>query len=307
MTRCTDAYRYCKQRQQCWARAKGLPLCGSEGDRGEPAYTPQLELNLFEPLSHEARLEFERGDGEELAYKGRRLPKMHAIHSSAALSCNIFHYWRHQSDSRFLLAALGLPPEHMLSLEFEAKRPIVNQPDRRVFPVDPNLDVAILCHGESGWREIAVEVKFTEPYRTRHASERGLKAAYLRANDLWKSLPASRRLAKEMCPVDKRYKYVHAAQLLKHILGLKNRWGVDGFVLFYMWYDVPLPDGLAHREEIEDFAQIVARDGVRVRSITHQEVIQSLSQHREDHAAYVDYLMHRYFQDSRQTGLDGGK
>lgn len=301
-----DGYRLCREHQKQWALRKTLPLIGSKWGRGEPAYTTSLEANLLEPLSVEARRELEEGDGGELLYNGGPF-KMQAVHSSAALTCNLFHYWRRQRDLRPLLTALGMPAEHGVSLEFEAKRAIFDNPDREVFKKDPNLDVVIHCAGGRQFREIAFECKFTEPYRpieprsrAEEARKKGLNWAYLKATELWEDLPECHRLGRRLSPADDNFKFLHAAQLIKHILGLKHRNGKTGFCLVYLWYDLAnvesdaRGEADAHRKEITEFAAIAAADGIVFRSVSCQEVIASLAQQRVGHEDYVDYLAERY-------------
>jgi len=291
------AYRFCKDHQKRWAASKGLMLIGSAGDRGELAYTRLLEENLFEPLSAGAISEFEQGDGKELVAEGGP-PKMHALHSSAALTCNLFHYWRHQADRRPLVAALGLPEERLTSIEFEAKRSIMENAESEGFPMAPNLDVVVGVDSPIQFREIGFECKFTDPYwppRPDTPAKNGLKEAYLRRPQLWDRLTASYELAQKICPRDDHFKHLHAAQLLKHVLGLKHRNGKTGFSLCYLWYDVRESDEASrHRQEIAEFRNTVAAAGICFRSLTFQEVIAALSQHRSGHEGYVDYLVERY-------------
>lgn len=288
-----NAYQYCKERQKRWAAERGLALIGSAGDRGEAAYTTTLEANLFEPLASEARREFEHGDGDELVAKGGP-PKMQAVHSSAALTCNVFHHWRHQVDLRPILTALRLPDEDVVSIEFEAKRPIMDAPNRRVFRIDPNLDVAMECSGSRRFREIGCECKFTEPYRPCEPDKNGLKRPYLGERQLWAALPACAQLGRQLCPCDHRFKHLHAAQLLKHILGLTHRNGATTFCRVYLWYDVPGAEGQEHRGEIDQFAAIVAADGVCFHAVTYQEVIESLNRCQPGNDRYASYLRDRY-------------
>ena len=288
-----DSYRYCKDRQIGWALERALPLIGSKGNRGEPAYTTTLDANLFEPLSPEARREIEQGDGDELVEKGGP-PKIYAVHSSAALTVNVFHYWRHQPSLRPIVVALGLPGEECVLLEFEAKRPIMDNPNRNVFRVDPNLDVVIHCGPESRSREIAIECKFTEPYRPSKPEDKGLKWPYFRERQLWEGIPACREFAGRIKSRDDHFQYLHAAQLIKHILGLKHRNGKDGFHLVYLWYDVPHEAADSHRQEIDEFQKIVTADGIAFSATTFQEVIDSLRKHESGCAHYCDFLTGRY-------------
>ena len=289
----SHAFDVCKNRQKLWAEKFGLHLIGSAGVRGDPAYTETLDENLFEPLSSEARRELEQGDGGELVAKGGP-PKIHAVHSSAALTCNLFHHWRHQPNIQPLLTALRLPVQDVLTIQFEAKRPIMDAPNRSVYRIDPNLDIAMPCDGTGRFRELAIECKFTEPYRECKPEKKGLPLPYLRDEHLWDGLPNCRLLGRKLSPRDETFTRLHAAQLLKHILGLKHANGKDGFCLVYLWYDAPTREAAQHRDEIKDVSRVICADGIDFRAITFQEVIAALSSSREGHEAYVDYLVNRY-------------
>lgn len=54
-------------------------------------------------------------------------------------------------------------------------------------------------------------------------------------------------------------------------------------------------DGVEHRKEIEQFAEIARRDNVRFNHVTYQEVIMKLSKDcYEGNENYLDYLTDRY-------------
>jgi hypothetical protein len=74
-------------------------------------------------------------------------------------------------------------------------------------------------------RIMAIESKFRESY----ADHAGLRPAYLAHPQIWEGLHNLHRLAEQIVPNDTIFEYLHAAQLLKHILALKNRYGKDGF------------------------------------------------------------------------------
>lgn len=278
---------YLVERQVLWARRHGIALQGSAGGRGRPAYTPTLEENLFEPLTEEARREYEQGQGDELARN------MRAVHSSSALACNLFHYWKSRGQPAPVAAACGLPAGDVASLRFEARLPIADNLNRDVFPYDPNPDAVFLYAPGQGVKAAAAECKFGEPYDGRgHA---GINRAYLVRPNLWDGLPHCRELATRLSPDDNEFKHLHAAQLLKHLLGLKHAYGLGGFALAYLWYDVPGGEGWRHRQEVERFAGIVRSDGIDFRAVTYQEVFLHLARHHRDgHARYVDYLTERY-------------
>jgi len=287
-------YRQCKNRQKDWADRMGLPLLGSKGDRGEPAYTSTLGENLFKPIGSATRREFEDGDGDELKSEDGP-PKMQAVHSSAALTVNIFDYWRDQQDRSPLSQALGVPADKILAIAFEAKRPIMEAPNRRVFPKDPNLDVAIATAQGSQVSELAIECKFTELYRRSEPEKKGLAPAYLREEHLWTDLPNCLELGRRLHRRDDHFEFLHATQLIRHILGLKHRSGKSAFTLFYLWYDVPdSVEADRHRSEIDEFQGIASGDGISFLTATFQQVIEHLSEHRIGHEQYVDYLVDRY-------------
>jgi hypothetical protein len=290
-----DPQAYIIERQRLWAERHGIRLgsslrhADSEEDRERGAKTRVYDLddNLFEPLMPEARQEFEAGDGGELkADSGDG--NMYAVHSSSALCCNVFHYWRRIGQFNLVAQACRLPSTGIQHLRFEVKRPIADGFDRA-----PNLDVEIGYEGSSRLRASAFECKFGEPFGREHP---GLKKAYLDETHLWQDLPVCQELAIKISPDDRRFKHLHAAQLLKHILGLKNSYGKEGFRLLYLWYAVPGSQGVQHAQEIEEFAEYAVRDGIQFQSSTYQQVIARLARdHRESHQPYIDYLTERYF------------
>src|SRR5437899_1388570 len=90
-----------RDRQRRWAiRAGHKP--------NEKGYLGTIADNLWHPLSVQTRKEFERGKGSELRGDAKRPAKMRALHSSAALACNFFDFWRDR-DKAVLSKALSLP------------------------------------------------------------------------------------------------------------------------------------------------------------------------------------------------------
>lgn len=98
-----------------------------------------------------------------------------------------------------------------------------------------------------------------------------------------------------LSPDDGKFKYLHSAQLIKHILGLKKKCGKRGFRLLYLWYDVLGYDGSKHRDEIGKFAQIAKSDGIKFHALSYQELIVRLTnEYRQDHPKYIGYITDRY-------------
>jgi len=282
---------YIKERQIFVAQSRGISLQGSQGDKGERCYTLTVDDNLFQPLSPPEREELKRGDGCELGHD-HKPGKIQAVHSSSALTCSIFSHWRLNGDVAAIARACRIPAPKAKSIEYEKKLPIMANVDPKKFPKNPNIDV-LISYESGSLKAVGIECKFSEAYSGRRHS--GLKPAYLNTVDLWGGIPAVLKLAEEICPDDNRFCHLHAAQLIKHILGLKHAYGKKGFRLLYLWYDVPFDEGQRHRQEIEEFASIVKADGITFQHITYQEVILKLiKDHWPEHSEYLKYIADRY-------------
>ncbi len=277
-------------KQTAWAANSGLSLIGSKGARGRPAYTPELDQNLFRPLLPEVMKSFAAGDGSELG--STKFPgKMQAVHSSSALAVNVFQYWKSMKAVPVIAALCGLcrgDSQVSCAIHFEEKYPIDDG-----FGYHPNIDVVIHNAPSARIKRFAVECKFSEAYGGH--GHVGIKAKYLGLDDLWADIPNLLRFAMRISPDDYEFAHLHPAQLVKHILGLKRQFGRQGFRLLYLWYDVLGDQGKRHREEAEEFTGIAKSDGIKFHSLTYQELIVALESHlRTDHQDYVRYLTARY-------------
>ena len=101
-------------------------------------------------------------------------------------------------------------------------------------------------------------------------------------------------MAKEISP-DNRFNYLHSAQLIKHILGLKNRFGKDRFCLLYLWYDTIGPESGIHHKEIDEFTEVTNADNIHFHAMSYQELIIKLAkEYRDTHRDYIDNISDRY-------------
>ncbi len=265
-----------RNQQRAWAVGHGIAIDSS-------GYTIELDDNLFVPLSAGARSELGGGDGGELGSPGKRA-KMQALHSSSALACNVFEYWRGR-DASVLAAALRLPAG-IAGIEFERKFPtgLPGNP--------PNLDLVLTLADAS---IVAIESKFLEPYGGRHAS--GFKPKYFESDTgLWARFGYSncQDLALRLNAGAVAFRWLHAEQLLKHILGLAAS-GLS-WELLYLWYEALGCVAMEHRAEADEFARVATTDGIAFRSMSYQSLFATLwPLAGEPESAYLAYLDGRYF------------
>jgi len=262
--------------QEIWAR-------DHERDSRRKDYLKRIADNLFMGrLEPETESELQKGDGAELIDTHIRPAKMRALVSSSVLAVNFFDAWR-SAPKHPLNDALGLRSE-ITEIRFEF-RP-VNYPVR---PRSPNLD--LLLHFANGGG-IAIESKFTEPYRAK--THPNLSDKYFpRSRCLWEEarLPAAQKIAGTL---SKQWRHLDVAQLLKHMLGLASDPTAPKNLL-YIWFDTASPDADTHREEIHQFERLVQGDCVKCQSLTYQEVFGKLSPSTEPKIGWYTYMRDRYF------------
>ena len=260
-------------------RQKSWPtICGKPVDA--IGYTPTVDENLFQPLSPASRSEFGLGRGNELGSATKR-GKMQATHSSSALACNFFDYWRDKPLAA-LATALGAP-SGIAEMHFE-------QIYRTSINSKPNLDVALYGHGI---KPFLIESKFVEPYGSDKRNILFKDAYFPEGTGLWEQhgLIRCQALAHDIQTRVVKFSRLDAPQLLKHILGLANKHS-DGFALLYLWYDLPSPEASEHRDEIERFAQAVGGE-IDFREMTYQDLFGKIT--ITTGGEYVAYLADRYF------------
>lgn len=286
-----SGWEYIVSKQIQWAKNNNIPLIGGKGERCRATYTVDLNQNLFEPLLEENQKRFEDGNGHEVQGSLDAPAKMQALHSSSALGVNIFQYWQKRGLIKEIASACGFcnrNSNYSENIVFEDKYYINTK-----FVIPPNIDVVFHNYESSPYKLFAVECKFSEVYGGR--AHGGLKSKYLEEENLWSDLAALNKLGWEINHDAKRYSYLDAAQLIKHILGLKACVGIKEFKLLYLWYDVLGIDGASHRAEVEDFTKIAKSDGINFLAVTYQELITNLDRdYRAEHSEYIKYLTERY-------------
>lgn len=280
-----NAFDYIRSKQIQWAHRNNITLIGSKGSRGRQAYTQKLDDNLFEPLLPDVRSDFSQGDGKELR------SKMRAVHSSSALSVNIFQYWKRINQIPAVAAECGFCNRYnniSKYIHFEVKCPICNK-----FQNSPNIDVVIENLSKSRFDVFAIECKFSEAYSSRKHS--GIDPKYIELENVWTDVPNLYKFAKTITPDDDKFKHLHPAQLIKHILGLREKYGSNKFRLLYLWYDTIGHESAKHHSEINEFIEVTKADGIYFHAMSYQELIIKLSNNYLDkHRDYITYITERY-------------
>lgn len=286
-----NGFNYILKKQIIWAYRNKIKLVGSEITKGRQAYTTSLDDNLFEPLLPETKTEIDNGDGGELKGDANHSAKMCAVHSSSAIGVNIFQYWKNKniSDLAYSLGLCRMDNNSPKEIHFEQKFKISSK-----FNFDPNIDALIFNDNKDKIKVFGIECKFSEAYSSRNHA--GLKEKYVtEIPEQWNDIPNLFDFAKTISPSDTSFHYLHPAQLIKHILGLKKKYGKSGFRLMYLWYDVLGTEGCQHRNEVEKFIKIAKLDNIKFHSITYQElVIKMQSEFYNGNEKYIDYLTDRY-------------
>ncbi len=238
--------------------------------------------NLFVRLSCETSDEFRDGAGSELGTVDA-VGSMASLRSSSALAVNVFEPWR-AADIAPLGALLGVDRSAQW-VRFEVRYPT------GLGGLPPHLDVVIGSH-EAG--PVAIESKFTETYTPAH---NGFRPSYFESASLWDGFEQTRRLALEIAAGTEGFRYLGAAQLIKHALGLKYAYGPQGFRLVYLWYEWPSEIADLHNDEVNRFSEMIGSEFDFV-ALTYQRLFDDLSGIPEPQMGHAAYLRDRYFSTS---------
>lgn len=261
-----DEYRWITESQRQFVVDNGAVL-------DQHGWARNYQNNLFAPLHPESLKEFVACSEVSEDGRGKRIS---APHSSTALAVNTFDWWRGKSLDP-ISRALGVDVERFTGFErshhFGLKRP--SQPDVEFTASDGSA--------------VAVEVKLREPYGdvTNPFADK-----YFETEGLWSGLPRLEELA-ELIRFDTETNFttLHAAQLIKHALGLRHSYG-DDFTLVYLWRYVPGEIGERHTAELSTFAA-VAGEEITFTAISVDHLVASFVPDSES-MAWFEYLSRRY-------------
>lgn len=263
--------------QRRWADARGVRYDAHGCVR-------TLADNFREPLDAAVLAELERGS--ELTPGATRPARAYSLGSSAALVVNVFSYWRGR-DQTPLIRALGLSGAGGERLAFEEPLPTG-------LPGDPPfVDVALF---RPDGPCVAVESKYGEWLVPRRPGKRVFKDKYFPPGvGVWSAagLPHCQALALDLQAGHERFKYLNAAQLLKHALGLAHG-GLRTSALVYLYFDRDGKERARHGVELERVAARLAPE-LELQVTTYQALFGALRATPEVERAYIDYLAQRYF------------
>lgn len=274
-------------RQLAWAIHNGL----SPDSRG---YLPTYEANLHLPLRPRTKAALASGGGGELqdqpatADRPPRPAKMRALHSSSALAVNAFDFWTDRpKDPLWRALSIEGAEDFLFEEEFDTGLP----------GTPPTIDVAIL---RANGTVVGIESKFTEWLTKRPKRDEPLKAKYFAdGRSRWTELglPRCQAVAESLRTGAVRYEYLHAAQLLKHCLGLATQRPKARVELVYLFFDAPGDESIVHHRELLDFGAAVAED-IGFSVLTYRELFHRLRLVLTNETArYLDYLAARYFDE----------
>jgi hypothetical protein len=178
--------------------------------------------------------------GSELVAKGGRPAKFHAAHSSAGLAANTF--------GPFLREERGIPIEDA-TFTGETHLEVTCPSGLRGTP--PTLDCLV-----DGPVVLAVESKCTEPFSAHVAR---FADDYARA--MATAHPTWRREYERLVEDPTRYRYLDAAQLLKHYLGVRRQFPRRPVALAYIYWEPTNAHEIAacgiHAAELTEFRKRV--------------------------------------------------
>jgi hypothetical protein len=217
-----------------------------------------VQANLLDGVPFDDfRKSFDDGKGKELHGDDRCPPKMAAIYSSSALVVNNFGPWYGDPDQLLIKEHEGFK-----QIAFEAQLPT------GLGGTPPHLDVCLDSDNEI----LAIESKCLEYLTTKPAD---FRPAYDTIRDTRRQSSWFRHITVLR---DNRlhYRYLDAAQLIKHYLGLSHsRPGRSITLLYLFWEPRNWQEFKAfrqHREEIRAFSDVVAGDQIRFEAMSYNEL-----------------------------------
>jgi hypothetical protein len=260
------------------ALRRGLEQTSPSVSVDAKGYVARPSDNLIQGVDlSDVESDFRQGDGNELESKFR------AAHSSSALAANTFGPFKRYPAGLHLTIA-----SQFTSVQFERKCPhgLLN---RR----SPNLDV--LADGHEAI--VGIESKCLEylsPHSARFADAYNDQIRDTRRDGLWFAHMQQLRSSPDT------YRWLDAAQLVKHAFGLAYTFSARRIVLLYLYWEPKnaeeYPHFAEHRLEAARFAQAVEGDSPAFAAMSYQELWRAWDGARKPEwlATHVCQLRSRY-------------
>jgi hypothetical protein len=230
------------------------------GNWGFPydAYCATVQANLLDGVPFDDfRKAFDDGKGKELHGDDRCPPKMAAIYSSSALVVNAFGPWYANPTP---LVVNGHSGFNEIAFEAQLSHGLNGTP--------PHLDVCL----DSDDEFLAIESKCLEYLTTKPAD---FRPAYDTIRDI-RSQSSWFRHITVLRDNNEHYRYLDAAQLIKHSLGLSHSRPSRSITLLYLFWEPrnwqEFKAFRQHREEIRAFSDVVAGDQIRFEAMSYNEL-----------------------------------
>lgn len=225
-----------------------------------------VELSAF-------RADFDKGDGGELQPLPKRPPKFHAAHSSSALAANTFGPYRNDPSRLTVIGHSGFT-----DLQFEA------QCATGAGRGNANLDVLL----KGAEVVMGVESKLIETLSKKTAKFSTNKYDKVfqdnsKLNPVWRSVYETLKAREDF------YTYLDAAQLVKHYLGLRQKFKERNLSLVYLYWE-PLNAKKfltyqKHTDEINDLKQRLSGTDTPLLAISYPELWKEMEVSNPEHVA----------------------
>jgi hypothetical protein len=274
-----------RSRAEDKARERLRAIRGPTVFRDRPAgYTSQPQQNLIPGVvENDFWSDLIAGAGNELVDGARGPGKFCAAFSSSALAVNSFGPFRHHPERLELVGYSGFS-----EAQFEKPLPT------GLSGIDPHLD--FYCVGREAL--VCVESKFLEtlwPKEAKFADSYESAVATL-SEPMWDAV------YQELKHQPDRFKYLDAAQLVKHYLGMRHTLAdiMTPKVLLYAYWEPANADEIAaygdHRDEVEQFRERVRGSQIKFMARPYQALWAEWSNpsSRAQLAVHISHLMQRY-------------
>lgn len=209
-------------------------------------------------LKQAIRADISGKGGSELVARREAAPKFHAAHSSACLAANVFGPW------------LAAPePVPFVGKTFSGQPHLEVECSSGLRGIPPTLDFLV-----DGPHVLAIESKCTETFDAHYAD---FKPAYhdvvaMLADKTW------RREYERLEEDPRRYRFLDAAQLIKHYLGLRRQFADRRITLAYLYWQPSNGSDLApcviHAAEVAEFSRRVGDPRVRFVGMSYSQLWQ---------------------------------